>query len=349
MKKSSLVLVIILVVASIIFTEHKTHAWYSYGKPGDWPIHTALALLSLEKVMQSDEFKGLNWGQIYNVLIDGANAPDRHKKWLDHEATFRIEDTLCASVKAKKNLDALKRLAIGFHYLGDNGDATEGSYKSELAGIAYKMLFEDDDTNRDPKYKIRWGFRKDSKWGELKLQYDQIISQIDNVDSLVKALRDMAKDRGKKLRDAYRDRYFIKVREEFMHTFAFIRACQNRLIDFYNEELRDGDSGECPSKETEVEDRNEDPDNPRNTCNVKDLSEGESNLCHYYTKWLRGPLDNYLVGAYVVNEKTVIDGWRPPAGYVHSRFQLCTIVLPLAEKACRAANRRGIPSDIQLD
>jgi hypothetical protein len=59
MKKSSLVLVIILVAASFIFTERKTDAWYSYGKPGDWPIHTGLALLSLEKVMQSDEFKGL--------------------------------------------------------------------------------------------------------------------------------------------------------------------------------------------------------------------------------------------------------------------------------------------------
>ncbi|MBU0768392.1 MAG: hypothetical protein KJ687_04800, partial [Proteobacteria bacterium] len=47
---------------------------------------------------------------------------------------------------------------------------------------------------------------------------------------------------------------FIKVREEFMHTFAFIRACQNRLIDFYNEELRDGDSGECPSRENEDSD-----------------------------------------------------------------------------------------------
>ena len=54
MKKSSLVLVIMLVAASIIFAERKTHAWYSYGKPGDWPIHTALALLSLDKVMQSD-------------------------------------------------------------------------------------------------------------------------------------------------------------------------------------------------------------------------------------------------------------------------------------------------------
>jgi hypothetical protein len=258
MKRSSLVLVIILVVASIIFTERKTHAWYTYGKPGDWPIHEGLALLSLEKVMQSDEFKGLNRGQIYGALIGGANAPDRHKKWLDHEATFRIEDTLCASVKERKNLDALKRLAIGFHYLGDNGDVTEGSYKSELAGIAYKMLFENDDTNRDPEYKIRWGFRINSKWGELKLQYDQIISQIDNVDSLVKALRDMAEYRGRRLRNAYRDRDFDKVRREFMHTFAFIRACQNRLIDFYNEELRNGDSGECPSRE------NEDPDSTMN-------------------------------------------------------------------------------------
>lgn len=159
----------------------------------------------------------------------------------------------------------------------------------------------------------------------------------------------MAKYRGRRLRNAYSQDNFYTVREEFMHTFAFIRACQNRLIDFYNEELRNGDSGECPSKETEVENRNENHDNSRNTCNVKDLSEGESNLCHYYTKWLRGPLDNYLVGAYVVNEKTVNDGWRPPAGYVHSRFQECTIVLPQAERACRAANRRGIPSDIQLD
>jgi hypothetical protein len=37
MKKSSLVLVIILVAASFIFTERKTDAWYGYGKPGDWP------------------------------------------------------------------------------------------------------------------------------------------------------------------------------------------------------------------------------------------------------------------------------------------------------------------------
>jgi hypothetical protein len=258
MKKSSLVLVIILVVASIIFTERKTDAWYSYGKPGDWPIHTALALLSYEKVMQSDEFKSLSLGQKRDVLIDGANAPDRHKKWLDHEATFRIENTLCASVKAKKNLEALKALAKGFHYLGDNGDATEGSYKKELAGIAFKMLFEEDDTYKDPKYKVRWGFRKDFLWRGLKLHYDQIISQIDNVDSLVKALRDMAEYRGRRLRNAYRDRDSDKVRREFMHTFAFIRACQNRLIDFYSEELRNGDSGECPSRE------NEDPDSTMN-------------------------------------------------------------------------------------
>jgi hypothetical protein len=54
--------------------------------------------------MQSDEFKGLKWKEIFDELIDGANAPDRHKKWLDHEATFRIEDTLCASVKARKKI-----------------------------------------------------------------------------------------------------------------------------------------------------------------------------------------------------------------------------------------------------
>ena len=186
------------------------------------------------------------------MLIDGANAPDRHKKWLDHEATFRIENTLCASVKERKNLEALKRLAIGFHYLGDNGDATEGSYKKELAEIAYKMLFEDDDTYKDPKYKVRWGFRKGSRWRELKFNYDQEISQIDNVDGLVKALRDMAEYRGRKLRNAYRQGNYYTVREEFMHTFSFIRACQNRLIDFYNEELKNGDSGECPSRETET-------------------------------------------------------------------------------------------------
>jgi hypothetical protein len=63
-------------------------------------------------------------------------------------------------------------------------------------------------------------------------------------------------------------------------------------------------------------------------------------FCRYY---------NYLVGAYVVNEKTVIGGWRPPAGYVHSILQLCTIVLPQAKLDCEAANRRRIPSDIQLD
>jgi hypothetical protein len=243
----------------------------------------------------------------------------------------------------------LKRLAIGFHYLSDNGDATEGSYKSELAEIAYKMLFEEDDTHIDSRDKIQWGFRKDFLWRDLKLHYDQIISQIDSVDSLVKALRDMAEKQGRKLRDAYRGRHFDMVRKEFMHTFAFIRACQNRLIDFYNEELKNGDSGECPSREIEVGNRNEDPDSRKNTCNVIDLSEGESKLCHYYTKWLRGTLDNYLVGAYVVNEKTVIGGWRPPAGYVHSILQLCTIVLPQAKLDCEAANRRRIPSDIQLD
>jgi len=29
--------------------------------------------------MQSDEFKGLKWKEIFDELIDGANAPDRHK------------------------------------------------------------------------------------------------------------------------------------------------------------------------------------------------------------------------------------------------------------------------------
>ena len=330
MKKSGLVLVIILVATSIIFAERKTHAWYSYGKPGDWPIHTALALLSLEKVMQSDEFKGLKWKQIFDVLIDGANAPDRHKKWLDHEATFRIKDTLCASVKERKNFEALKRLAIGFHYLGDNGDATAGSCKKELSEIAYKMLFEDDDTHEDREDKIRWGFKKDFLWRGLKLHYDQKISQMGNVDSLVKALRDMADKRGRKLRDAYRNRDFDKVRKEFMHTFAFIRACQNRLIDFYNDELRNGDSGECPS---------------RSLCKLIDKSKGESNLCHAYTKWEAGPLDNYLVGVYVVNDEFVLNQppdsrWKPPPGYLPSWYNECRIVLPEFKSKCEAANMR---------
>jgi len=113
----------------------------------------------------------------------------------------------------------LKRLAIGFHYLSDNGDATEGSYKSELAEIAYKMLFEEDDTHIDSKDKIQWGFRKDFLWRDLKLHYDQIISQIDSVDSLVKALRDMAEKQGRKLRDAYRGRHFDMVRKECIRYF----------------------------------------------------------------------------------------------------------------------------------
>jgi len=232
MKKSSLVLAIILVAASIIFTAHNTYAWYSFGKVGDKPIHSALAMLSLDKVMQSDEFKSLNLGQKRDVLFYGANLPDRNKK-LDHEATFRIENTLCASVKERKNIDALKRLAIGFHYLGDNGDATEGSYKKELLEIAYKMLFEEDDTYND------------SLWSELKIYYDQEISQIDNVEGLVNMLRDMAKNRGRRLRNAYRKKNYDLVREEFIQIFAFIGACQNRLIDFYKEELINGETGQC--------------------------------------------------------------------------------------------------------
>ena len=53
-----------------------------------------------------------------------------------------------------------------------------------------------------------------------------------------------------------------------MHTFAFIRACQNRLIDFYNEELKNGDSGECPSRE------DEDPDSTMNKGMFYDLQQG---------------------------------------------------------------------------
>lgn len=253
MKKSSLVLVIILLAASIIFTEDKTDAWYSYGKPGDWPIHRGLALLSLDRVMRSDAFKDLKWRQKFDMIIIGANAPDRNKNWLTHEATFRIENTLCASVKAKKSSEALKRLAIGFHYLGDNGDATAGSYKNELLEIAYKMLYTRSDTYKDPKYKFRWGFKNGSRWRDITFIYDQNVKKIPNVNILVEELRKMARYRGERLRNAYRQHNLYLVREEFMHTFGYIRACQNRLLDFYDEELKNGDFGKCPAKKTEDE------------------------------------------------------------------------------------------------
>ena len=87
-----------------------------------------------------------------------------------------------------------------------------------------------------------------------------------------------------------------------------------------------------------------------------DFSEGESNLCHVYTKWLRGPLDSYLTGVIVVNDELVLgrepeNRWKPPLGYTPTsdRYNECRILLPQAKLDCKAANMKGIPIGIQRD
>lgn len=256
MRKLKLILLTILINLAFIFMATPLAiAWYSYGKPGDMDIHGALALLSLDKVNGLIRFRDININEKANALDIGANAPDRNKNWIDHEATYRVRDTLCASLKASNSKEALMRLAIGFHYLADNGDATAGRYKEQLMKIVYKMLLDKNNTYIDPKERIIWGFRNSPQWKELTTYFDQNMKVIKNVDNLVRNLRKMAVDQNKKLDSAYYNaiyqdnRYsqqnFYRLKYELMVTFAYIRACQNRLVDFYVEELAKGDKGEC--------------------------------------------------------------------------------------------------------
>lgn len=228
-------LIILAILAAVFFAMDPAFAWYSYGKPGDLDIHRGLTLLSLDVVNSSIKFKDLNTQEKIVMLRQGANAPDKNKNPLDHEATFRIRDTLCASLKSPNSKEALMRLAIGFHYLADNGDATEGSYKGDLLKIANAMLYNINN----------WGFVNSQEWRQLAFDYDRRMKQITSVDSLVKNLRNMAKFQNNKLNSAYANRNYIMLKREFMVTFAYIRACQNRYLDFYNEEFTNGEKGEC--------------------------------------------------------------------------------------------------------
>lgn len=239
MKGMKLVLVALL-GNIIIFYSQPSLAWYTYGKPGNWPIHESLALLSLDKVHRTQFFRAISLDDKAIALAYGANAPDRNKIWMDHEATFRIRNTLCASLKSKDKRDAINRLARGFHYLADNGDATAGRYKKKLLQIAQRMLL-----TKDPF----WSFKRSEEWREIARVTEQYVQQSRNINELVDMLRGIVAAQNETLVAAHRRGDNIALRYEFMHTFAFIRASQNRLVDFYMAELRNGDFGECPAFE----------------------------------------------------------------------------------------------------
>lgn len=238
MKEIKLVLVVLLGNISF-FCSQPALAWYTYGRPGNWPIHESLAQLSLDKVHQTQVFGNISLSDKARALAYGAKAPDQNKKWMDHEATFRIRNTLCASLKSQDPRDAINRLARGFHYLADNGDATAGRYKEGLMKEgAIPLLFP------DHPYA---SFTLSEPWRGIAFKAEQQVQHVRDINELVSMLRRMAEGQNKRLVAAYTRHDYAALRYEFMVTFAFIRASQNRLIDFYTAELSNGDFGECPA------------------------------------------------------------------------------------------------------
>ena len=223
----------------IILDSLPAMAWYTYGKPGNWPIHERLALLSTNKIQRNRYFGGISRKDISTQLIYGANAPDRNKKWMDHEATFRVRNTLCASLKERDKRNAVNRLARGFHYLADNGDATGGRYKKILMDqYVIPMLF--------PKHPSM-SFTLSRQWNDIVPAVERQIQKVNNVNALVATMRRIAARQNRMMIAAHKRGDRNGVNRELMITFASIFAGQNRLVDFYAAEIKNGNSGECPA------------------------------------------------------------------------------------------------------
>jgi hypothetical protein len=215
-----------------------SHAWYTYGKPGNWPIHERLAMLSLDKIQHTQIFGSIRLTEKANALAQGAGAPDRNKKWMDHEATFRVRNTLCAAMNERDAVMAINRLARGFHYLADNGDPTACNYKNELLQRAHRML------STQSEYDF-WYFTNSARWSQYCYNNDMQVQKIYTVDDLVASLRNMAAFHNRNLINAMNNRDEVLVKDELMKVFSYIRACQNRLVDFLVIEFQNGDAGEC--------------------------------------------------------------------------------------------------------
>jgi hypothetical protein len=229
--------VFVLLTATLLLTA-SAHAWFTYGQVGNWPVHERLAGLSLDKIHHTKVFDGINLRAKADALTKGAAAPDRNKIWWDHEATFRVRNTMCAAGNEKDPAMRINRIARGFHYLADNGDPTAGRYKDELQETANYML-----RARSPNEP--WYFKNIPQWNQYNMHNDRQIQNLKSVADLVKSLRDMARFHKLQLESAMRVRNMAVVKDELMRVFSYIRACQNRLVDILVAEYQNGDYGEC--------------------------------------------------------------------------------------------------------